>query len=62
VKEKYVNDDYGIYESYGIKTEGYYIGDISTDFKSVEELAHLCNTYELSTMHLKDVVEDWLQK
>lgn len=54
------DEENGSYTSYGIATDGYVIEDISTDREMVEKLVHLCNTYELSKVHLMDVVEDWV--
>lgn len=60
VSDIYLNGDNTRYVGFGIATDGYYIGDISTARESVEKLVHLCNTYELSNIHLMDVVEDWM--
>lgn len=32
---------------------------ISTDYQEVSRLAQMCNSYELSDIHLKDVAEDF---
>ncbi len=37
------------------------IHDITTDEKALSELVSLCNRLELSTVHLNDVVEDFLE-
>ncbi len=60
ITDTYENEEKCNYVSYGIATEGYYIGDISSDLENVEKLVHLCNTYELSKVHLMDVIEDWV--
>ena len=37
-----------------------YIGDITSDKKSLEHLVVLCNREKLSLIHLKDIVEDFI--
>lgn len=58
IKDVYMNEDNCKYVSYGIATDDYSIGDVSTVQEYVEELVHLCNKYNLSKEHLADVVED----
>ena len=36
------------------------VHDITTDKQALDELVSLCNRLELSTVHLMDVVEDFL--
>ncbi|WP_312643197.1 DUF6514 family protein [Hydrogenoanaerobacterium sp.] len=60
VKKICEDKDNGSYTSYGVATEGYYIGDISIDCECVNKLVHLCNTLELSKVHFMDAVEDWV--
>ena len=36
------------------------IHDVTTDKQALDELVSLCNRLELSTVHLVDVVEDFL--
>lgn len=36
------------------------VHDVTADKQSLDELASLCNRLELSTIHLLDVVEDFL--
>jgi len=36
------------------------IGDVSDDREKVEMLAALCNKLDLSPLHLRDIVEDFL--
>ena len=36
------------------------VHDVTADKQSLDELASLCNRLELSTIHLNDVVEDFL--
>ena len=62
-------EDYGEYHTYGImaiqqapegrhyKTE---ICDIATDLAAVQNLADRFNRGELSVIHFRDAVEDWL--
>lgn len=38
------------------------ISDISADKEAVAELAELMNRYQLSLIHFKDVIEDFLIK
>ncbi|WP_312644746.1 DUF6514 family protein [Hydrogenoanaerobacterium sp.] len=60
VSENLADENSSNYVSYGIATDGYYIGDISTRCENVERLLYLCNTHTLSKMHFTDVVEDWV--
>lgn len=67
VEEEITNEDIGTYTSYGIELR--YgeeiidrISDIDTDREGVENLCKLCNKLKLSPIHLKDVVEDYLDK
>ncbi len=49
------------YVVYGIKyNDEYCFEDISTDEKPVKELADNCNKFSLDPVHLKDVIEDFL--
>ena len=36
------------------------VHDVTTDKQALDELVSLCNRLELSTVHLMDVVEDFL--
>ena len=51
----------GKYDTYGIALRGYdevQIEDISTDKKFVQYLIRLCNQYQVSPVHLFEVVQD----
>lgn len=47
-------------EENGIATIVASVHDVTTDKQALDELASLCNRLELSTIHLLDVVEDFL--
>lgn len=54
-----------IYDTYGIGVIKNnividYILDLSTDFESVKNLVDLCNVNEVSLIHFKDVINDFL--
>lgn len=63
-KEKITIEDNTDVTAYGIyikdKDSSAYVNDISTDKLFVEKIAKLCETYKVSPVHLKDVVEDQL--
>ena len=46
--------------SYGIACCGQNIPDITVSQCGLDELVKLCNQLELSTVHLYDIVEDFL--
>ena len=46
--------------SYGIKSDNLVFKDISTDYKKINQLCALCNKLELSELHIKDVIDDFL--
>ena len=53
-------DDAATPHMYGIQSiDGMCIRRISTDFQEVNRLAECCNSAEVSTVHLADVVEDF---
>ncbi len=56
----YFEEDIGQYTSYGIQKGELLIEDISTDRCFVLMFVDLCNKTELSTIHLKDAVLDWI--
>ncbi len=69
VGERLYSPDHGWYTGYGIRAyrrvEDAWepvvtVSDLSTDRQAVEALAHRCTAGELSPIHLRDVVEDWL--
>lgn len=65
IKEYLWHADIGHYVSYGIVAyqggvEVARISDVSVEGDSVKELARLCNEYQVSPIHLWDVVEDWI--
>lgn len=51
---------YTNFEEDGTATIVASIHDITTDKQALAELVSLCNSLELSTVHLNDVVEDFL--
>ena len=60
-------EEIGEYLSYGIELRNGetivdIIRDIDTDGESVRRLCELCNELELSALHFRDVVEDYLAK
>lgn len=48
------------HDTYGITCGERTIKDISTDKQRIEALIELCNSLELSPIHLDDVIEDFL--
>lgn len=70
VKETYILDDisrvsYGIVAFADIRNNGTAIiidavRDLGTDRERIEALVRRCNALHLSTVHLRDVVEDFL--
>ena len=66
-KDNLFHQDIGNYTSYGIDVVDemsglsiYFILDISTEKKPLENLISLCNKLRLDIIHLNDVVEDFL--
>lgn len=55
-----VSEAVGSYISYGLQTQGECIEDISSVREKVEALAGRLNACELSPLHLRDAVDDWL--
>lgn len=60
-------EDVGEYRCYGIEVRKgelvlERIRDIDTNREGVEKLCDLCNKRELSPIHFRDVVEDYLLK
>lgn len=60
-------EDVGEYKSYGIELRDgerviERIRDIDTDREGVEKLCALCNELELSQIHFRDVVDDYLSR
>lgn len=71
ISERYSHPDLGVYRSYGIhafETTGMHIRpvacvhDITTIQAQAEHLAELCNRYQLSPVHLDDIIADYLAK
>ena len=71
IAERYIHPDIGVYRSYGIhafEIIGKLIRpiaqmhDITTIQAEVETLVQLCNAYQLSPVHLSDVVADFIEK
>ena len=71
IAERCVHPDIGVYRSYGIhafEIIGKLIRpiaqmhDITTIQEEVETLVQLCNAYQLSPVHLSDVVADFIEK
>ena len=71
IAERYNHPDIGVYRSYGIhafEIIGKLIRpiaqmhDITTIQAEVETLVQLCNAYQLSPVHLSDVVADFIEK
>ena len=49
------------YTSYGIQCGDVVIHDVSLDKESMENLVALCNREDLAPVHLRDIVEDFLE-
>ena len=47
-------------ETDGTATVLAHVSDITCDKAKINELVELCNSYELSILHLNDIVEDFL--
>ena len=71
IAERCIHPDIGVYRSYGIhafEIIGKLIRpiaqmhDITTIQEEVETLVQLCNAYQLSPVHLPDVVADFIEK
>ena len=67
IAEEITNEDIGTYTSYGIELRYgeeivVRISDVDTDREGVENLCKLCNDLKLSPIHLREVVEDYLDK
>lgn len=71
IAERCNHPDIGTYRSYGIQvfeTTGIHISpatsihDVTTIQAQAEQLTELCNHYQLSPVHLYDVIEDYLAK
>mgnify|MGYP003479150909 FL=1 len=71
IAERCIHPDIGVYRSYGIhafEIIGKLIRpiaqmhDITTIQEEVETLVQLCNAYQLSPVHLSDVVADFIEK
>ena len=60
IKSVIKDEDGNFHDTYGISNETRQIKDISVDKEKVERLVSLCNSLNLSPMHLDDVVEDFL--
>ena len=69
--ERICESDDGVSKSYGIavctntdrdQTTSVLtsIQDITTDRDALDELVNLCNSMELSPLHIRDVIEDFL--
>ncbi len=48
------------YETYGISKGGTVIEDISLNKQEIRDLVELLNTLDVSELHTRDVVEDFL--
>lgn len=48
------------YIGYGIKGNGINFEDISVNFTAVQNLAVLCNRLNVDSVHMQDIVEDFL--
>lgn len=72
IKELHHDQDVGEYISWGIKgyrssdkipeTSSIYIRDVFLDENEAMNFAHLCTSMKLSLIHLKDVVNDYLER
>lgn len=66
VREELCSPELGTYVSYGIRAisasgeEAAFVSDVSLDFAFVQKLADLCTSGQLSPIHLRDVVEDFI--
>lgn len=56
------NIDGAVKTTYGIQCEGMTIDDVSTNKEEVIRLIDKLNKYELSSCHLHDVIEDFIQE
>ena len=54
------NEDGEVAESYGITSKNKIIKDVSTDKNKMMELIKRCNELDVSEIHIKDIVEDFL--
>ena len=61
-ERQYATTAYGItvYEKESETTATTELNDITSDKVRLEKLVENCNKFELSSLHLKDVVEDFL--
>ena len=48
------------YIGYGIKGDGIFFEDISVNFTAVQNLTALCNLLNINTIHMYDIIEDFL--
>ena len=71
IAERCIHPDIGVYRSYGIhafEVTGNHIRpvtqihDITSIQTEAETLVQLCNAYQLSPVHLSDVVADFIEK
>ena len=62
VREVLKEEDVGEYKTYGIQIGDYIIHDISLNEKEICELIDRMNLYQLSPIHLNEVVEDFLEE
>jgi len=71
ISERLVHPDIGVYRTFGIHAfevigthirPAAVIHDITTIQTEAEHLAELCSRYQLSPIHLKDFIADYLAK
>ena len=70
IKHKASNKYSGTYTTYGIglvskpkpKSLEFldFIADISVDYEEINHLVHLLNSFEVSSIHFRDIVEDYI--
>lgn len=64
VKSETYIEDYGIVTTFGIQTtnlkNNIIIKDISTSIEKVNCLVKLCNDNNVSPIHLKDIIDDYI--
>ncbi len=61
-EEKNTDENGNIYISYSVGNDDFYIHDVFISKRKAEKFVRLCNRLKLSPIHLKDVIEDFIQK
>ena len=63
IEEKFFNEDFGEYISYGIKNKNnnMHCSDISCDYEFVLNLVKLLNSGEVSETHFLDIIQDTIE-